>query len=553
MRRLFRLAHGGANYVLPNLKIHTEIVLDTQGPLGIQGDTLLSLEGIPKRVLRVGLGLPSWGEGFQYSRAVVSEFQAVLAAIDPELVPNQNDVFIAFLDPVSFFKFSKNNNSFFLDPLVSSAPQSVSDFPGLKILLVGDTHHGLLSLQNALAYCQQEAWDAFLLCHEPSHIDWFRAVLGDDRVFHLHHQISAEELGLVDLRKKSPVERQYQELTFHGDFSHLHPRRSAIHTKLLNIRPAGIYRHISRLTAQEWMQMLPCEAAVVTGCLNNQFSTYQLLTMLNGCLLFSDRFHTASGWGKLFKDGESYVLYENTEDLLELYCYYRSNPDAAARIARRGREIVESSFSLGIDSHPWLLAESPDILSSELRSSTNVLECDNRDPVRWPSLSQLMEDLSIYQLLNDLCIFYPSIRWVLGDRDSASLIQAVLQQLPRCLVSQMLLPNNGLEVSPVVMTRMPSDRELMTLGKASAAILLVLLRPDEYSSDGQGMLPDLENRLRAHNVLSWEWLGNQVQRNNLGIQLKARLTPNASWPLPAGWQGLLIWDVEKLATITPLY
>ncbi|NBU75443.1 MAG: hypothetical protein EBS30_09510 [Planctomycetes bacterium] len=201
MRRLFRLDHGHDNFLLANLKIHTEIVLYPQGHLGIQADASLSLEGFPKRVLRVGLGLPSWGDGFQYNRGVVSEFQSALAAIDPELIPNQNDVFLAFLDPISFCKVSKNNNTFFLDPLVSSAPQCVSAFPGLKILLVGDTHHGLLSLQNALAYCKQEAWDAFLLCHEPSHIDWFRAVLGDERVFHLHHQISADELGLVDLRK----------------------------------------------------------------------------------------------------------------------------------------------------------------------------------------------------------------------------------------------------------------------------------------------------------------------------------------------------------------
>jgi len=173
--------------------------------------------------------------------------------------------------------------------------------------------------------------------------------------------------------------------------------------------------------------------------------------------------------------------------------------------------------------------------------------------VRWSSLSQLKEDLAVYQLLNDLCIFYPSIRWVIGDRDSASLIQAVLQQIPRCLVSQMLVGANGLEVSPVVMTRIPTDRELMLLGKINAACMLVLLRPDEFSSEGQAIQPDLENRLRAHNVLSWEWLGNQVQRNNLDVQLQARLTHYASWPLPIGWQALLNWNVEQLAKITPLY
>ena len=33
MRRLFRLAHGGDNFLLPNLKIYTEVVIDPQGGL----------------------------------------------------------------------------------------------------------------------------------------------------------------------------------------------------------------------------------------------------------------------------------------------------------------------------------------------------------------------------------------------------------------------------------------------------------------------------------------------------------------------------------------
>ena len=66
--------------------------------------------------------------------------------------------------------------------MVSSAPFGVSAFPGLKVLLVGDTHHGLLSFYNALAYCLKVAWVSVLLCHQSSHIDWFRSILGEDRV-----------------------------------------------------------------------------------------------------------------------------------------------------------------------------------------------------------------------------------------------------------------------------------------------------------------------------------------------------------------------------------
>jgi hypothetical protein len=552
MRRLFRLAHAIDISPLLNVKIHDEIVLDPEAPRGIQRDTSISLEGISKREIRVGLGLPGWGEGFQYPRCIVSEFEAALSAINPTLIPNKNDIFIGFLDPISYYKLASDTNTFFLAPHVSSNPQSVTAFPGLKLLLVGDTHHGLLSLQNAIAYCQREAWDAVLLCHQPSHLDWFRAILGEDRVFHYHQHFSSQLLGLTDARLTPPAEREFQELIFHGDFSHLHPRRSAVHFKLLNVRPEGIYRNIGKLPLQDWMQMLPREAAVVTGCLNNQISTYQLYTMLNGCLLFSDRFHTANGLGKLFKDGESYVLYETAEELIELYYYYQNNPECAAKIARRGRELVDTYFTLSTDSHPWLLAETPEQLRTELRASTNFLECQDRDPVRWTSITQLAEDLAIYQILHDTCTYYSSIRWITGDRDSASLMQAVLQQIPRCLVSQMFLENRCHEASPVIMTRIPSDRELMTLADVQAACLLVLFRPDECSPDSLTRL-DLENRLKSERNLNWQWLGSQVHRNNMAILIKARLTPNACWPLPPGWHGLLIWDVEAPGRITTIY
>ena len=153
MRRLFRLSYAFELSTVLNLRINEEIVIDPQGPLGISSEKSYFLQGFPKRELRVGLGIPAWGEGFQYPRCAVNEIVASLKAIDPALVPDQNDLLLGFLDPISFYKLSSNTNSFFLDQAASSAPQGVSSFPGLKVLLVGDTHHGLQSLFNALSYC----------------------------------------------------------------------------------------------------------------------------------------------------------------------------------------------------------------------------------------------------------------------------------------------------------------------------------------------------------------------------------------------------------------
>jgi len=551
MRRLFRLAYAVDCSPLLNLRIHEEIVLDPQGQIGIFTDVAFSLQGFPKRERKVGLGLPGWGEGFQYPRCDVREFNAALMEIDPLLLPTVDDILLGFLDPISFFKTARSSNTLVLDTQASSAPQGVSCFPGLKILMVGDTHHGYLTFHQSLAYCLKESWDAVLLCHQSSHIDWFRSILGDDRVFIYHLKYSPDQFRLSDNRKIPPEDRLYQELTFHGDFSHLHPRRSAMHMKLSSIQPNSFYRHVGRLSAEEWLQMLPCEAAVLCACLNNQISTYQIYSMLHGCLLFSDAFHVSNGWGKFFQDGESYVLYESADELIELYQYYRSNPKAASRIASRGRELVEEHFSLTTDCHPWLLAESSDQLRSELKSSTQLLECQDREPLRWNGLKQLEEDLAVYQLLHDLCTFFPAIRWVSGERDSLTLIRAVHEQVPRCLVSRMLL-SSGQELSPVLMTRLPSDRELMSLWKLRVACLVVLLRADECPSGDPSRL-EMEDRLKRQHVLNWRWLGGEVDRQNLGIQMKARTTANASWPLPTGWHGLLIYHIEALSGITPLF
>ena len=552
MRRLFRFSYAFDLSTVLNLRINEEIVLDPQGQLGISSERNYFLEGIPKREVRVGLGMPAWGEGFHYPRCAVNEFAASLRSIDPALVPDKNDILLGFLDPISFYKLRSETKSFFLAEAVSSAPFGVSAFPGLKVLLVGDTHHGLLSLYNALAYCLKETWDAVILCHQSAHIDWFRSILGEDRVFIYHLKYSPEQLCLSDARNTPPNERPIQQLTFHGDFSHLHPRRSSIHNKLVSIRQNHIYRHVAKLTPQAWIQMLASEAAVLCGCLNNQISTYQLFSMLNGCLLFSDAFHTANGWGKFFRADESFVLYESAEELIDLHLFYRANPEDSSRIAFRGRELVETHFRLSSDCHPWLLAESADQLRSELQLSTNLLECQNRDPLRWNSLSQLEEDLAVYQLIHDLCTFYPAIRWVTGERDSPTLMRAVLEQVPRCVVGQMLLVSTGQDVSPVLMTRLPTDRELMSLTKMRVACLLVLLRADECPSEDSSRVA-MEERLKRQNVLNWLWLGGQVQRQNMTIQIKTSLTPHACWPLPSGWHALLIYPVEALAEIVPLY
>jgi hypothetical protein len=536
---------------LENLVLHEEIVLDPQGPLGIHADHTYSVQGVSKREIRVGLGLPGWGgDSFNYPRYVLSEFTAALACIDSDLAPTLDDILIGFVEPVHFYKNWLGTNTYFLDPHVSSAPRDISGFPGLKILQIGDTHHGLLTLSNALAYCQSEPWDAFLLCHQSAHIDWFRAVLGKNRVFLYHFLVPQDKLCCRELASRHFSDRPYQSLTFHGEFSHLHPRRSFIFNSLFVDQNHDGYRHVGRLPTDEWIRSLPDSAALLSVCLNNQISVGHLYAMFSGCLLFSDKFHDSNGWGKLFRDGESYVLYESLDDLIELFAYYVNRPDSASKIAQKGRQLCEQHFLLGNYSRSWLLAPCVDELVCDLESSTKLLENSSSTPIQWASSQSLEVDLAVFEILQDLCVCFPAVLLITPATVFPSLVRSAIEQLARCFVSPLLMKAD-LSAFPVVMTRLPHRFELMNLLYSKAAYILVLLPSDNF--DGSEPPTTFEELLDGLDTLIWRPLGDSLHRKDLGILHVSPMTAHAQWPLPSGWQAHLIYSNDAFSQLIPLY
>ena len=551
MRRLYRFAHATSFSPLENLVLHEEIVLDPQGSLGIHFDHAYLVQGISKREITVGLGLAGWdGDFFNYPRYVLSEFTAALARIDSYLVPTVDDILIGFIEPVHFYKNLIATNTYYLDPHVSSAPRDISCFPGLKVLQIGDTHHGLQTLSNALAYCQSEPWDAFLLCHQSAHIDWFRAVLGANRVFLYHFLVSQEKLCSPELASRHFSDRPYQSLTFHGELSHLHPRRNFIFNRLFVDQCLDIYRHVGRLPTEEWIQSLPYSAALLSVCLNNQISVGHLYAMFSGCLLFSDKFHDSNGWGKLFRDGESYVLYDGFESLTELFAYYVARPHLASKIAQRGRQLCEQYFLLNNYSRSWLLADGVEELLCEIASSTKFLENTSSTAVVWSSLRSLEVDLAVFEILQDLCVCFPSVLLITSTAIFPSLVRASLEQLARCFVSPLLMKAELSEL-PVVMTRLPHRFELMNLLGSKASYLLVLIPSADL---GDTEAPTIfEELLDGFDTLSWQRLGDSLHRRDLGILHVSPMTAHAEWPLPLGWQAHLIYSNDSFSRLTPLY
>jgi hypothetical protein len=272
--------------------------------------------------------------------------------------------------------------------------------------------------------------------------------------------------------------------------------------------------------------------------------------MFSGCLLFSDKFHDGNGWGKLFRDGENYVLYEGPTDLLELYNFYVNQPELANTIAQNGRRICEQNFLLSPSSCSWLLEVTAEALRSRLAFSTMFLENNSSPPIDWQSTQALGCDLSIYEILQDLCVCFYSVLFIPSRRDSAPLLRAIVEQLARCCVTP-LFNTFSLAGAPVVMTRIPHRYELINFLQSTNPYLLVLLRLEELSA--QGISGAFDTLLDGLDVVRRRKLGDSLHRKDLGILHVSPFTAHAEWPLPSGWQAHLIYTDNSFARLAPLY
>lgn len=550
-RRIYRCATQFSESALLNVCIAEEIIIEPNADLGVIEDKHFLLLGEPKRELRVGLGCKSWGTLSPYPRYDLAEWTGALAAIDTTLVPTIDDLFIGWLDPTNFNVRPQNENRLVPALATSNAPENVEAFPGIKLLLVGDTHHGLNSLRNAVTYCKTQRYDVVLLCHQSAHIDFFRAAIGNARVFHFRLHVCPELLQMQEKRRLPLDKRDNQQLTFFGNFSFLHPKRSATLRNLSATATQTIefldFRHIPHAPLTEWTSALCDVAFAVCGCLNNQISINQIYSMFAGSLVFSDYFHQGNGWGKLLKDGEHFIFYETVDELIELYRYYADRPEQASAIAHRGQACVEEQFGFSNASNGWLIEQSALAMRDKLRLSTTNLEQLTQHHVKWTDADVFESDMHVYQILHDAAIFFTALIWVTKPDESGSLVEAVRQQIPSCVIASKLHASMLLPGLPAIITRLPEHREMLAMQSNGALYLMIIC---SMTTDQRQQLEQTVGNLKG---LAFHWLGSTVQRNNMAIHYVAPETSNAEWSLPPDCFAALIYSPAALESLAPIY
>ncbi len=314
------------------------------------------------------------------------------------------------------------------DAMQGNLPNGLDQLPGQKILLLGDTHHGIRPLANMVGYALAESFDAVIFVHNRHHAHWF-VEAGVSRAIWLP--------GLCAL----PIERfnastHIPELAFLGQIGEYHPRRQRLYQALTN---AGVPVAAARGSATMASHLYGGHVASWNASLNGDLNlrVFEILAA-GGCLL-TDRLSPLTGIGSLFEEGRHFLSYDTPEQLVEHAQALLGDPMRAAAIASAGADAYHAAYT---PAH-WIAAFRkfvtdnivPDIfsLTSDLRMALN--HDASQDFIHRLKIYELVQELQCkneqvslaiagsvpVSLLYDLCDLHRVKTSVLDPTDDASL------------------------------------------------------------------------------------------------------------------------------------
>ncbi|MDX2144993.1 MAG: glycosyltransferase [Rhodospirillaceae bacterium] len=264
-------------------------------------------------------------------------------------------------------------------------PRTIHEFPGKKILIVGDSHYGEL-LRQSLIYATQEPFDAIFVFNR-YHAHWFR----EGQLAPVHWLP-----GIATEANWAPVtSSKVRRLVMIGHQNKSHARRRSLCAEL---QRRGYPLEIGQCDPGKLAAVYRRAQISLNISLNGDANFRMLEVTAAGGFLLADRLSEMAGVQLYYDEGFHYAAYGDLDDLCNKLDYFLSNPAEALAIATRGqnrftkllnRESTLSRFWSAVDT-----SKTDDLFnfSSEPRH--------RRESFR--SFGDLLNNLTIYLELQEL-------------------------------------------------------------------------------------------------------------------------------------------------------
>ena len=228
-----------------------------------------------------------------------------------ENYPNwQPDLFIAKVD--SFFNV---------------IPRNVKALDCPKILILGDTQHGVKPLERMIEYAKSEEYDFYITDHKRHHL-WYYYLARIPNLYWLPGLFlnpPQGDLKIIDF-EDSTIEPDFftNKIIFVGQASKFHPRRKAIleylHQQIPNFWSGRLSQRDSLKAFSQAQISLNIS---LNGDLNLRF--FEIISA--GGFLLTDTLAEEAGMNLLLEEGKEYESFENVEQLINKIKYFLQYPE----------------------------------------------------------------------------------------------------------------------------------------------------------------------------------------------------------------------------------
>jgi glycosyltransferase involved in cell wall biosynthesis len=209
-----------------------------------------------------------------------------------------------------------------------NAPRNLSALPGIKVLVLGDTHHMDRPIAWMLNYAASEPFDVMICHHARQHMHFF-APAG------LKAPCYWIPLLSVNPHPQPMCGELVYPMSFVGSAGRFHPYRSHI---LEGLKTAGVALQQSKTGQKDASAIYARSSISLNISLNGDFNHRVGEVLAAGGLLMTDRLAPESGLATVFEDGRHLLQFDDLADLIDKANYFLRHPEEGRAIRQAGHD-----------------------------------------------------------------------------------------------------------------------------------------------------------------------------------------------------------------------
>ena len=231
-----------------------------------------------------------------------------------------------------------------VDAFFRIIPRNVSVLECPKVLILGDTQHGVKPLANMIDYATSEKYDFYITDHKRHHL-WFYHLAGIKKSYWLPGLFLKPPQPGFEKQPLSAAHLNPDLLTnravFIGQVDH-HPRRVRIFKEL---RTAIPYFTRGMLGQADSLKAYNLADISLNISLNGDLNLRCMEIISAGGTQISDRLSDESGLNLILKEDEEIILFDTIDEILEKIHFYHNNRDLNNKIRENAFQRYQKEYA----------------------------------------------------------------------------------------------------------------------------------------------------------------------------------------------------------------